>query len=89
MCLFTFAGDYQILNELTHNLKTNAPQVKIKDFKKDKFTSMNEIDNSNLSMQSSVLTDVSEAQLDSSACITSSINVSVASESKCTIKILN
>jgi len=90
VCLFTFAGNYQILNELTHNLKTNAPQVKIKDLKKNKFTSMKEIDNSNLSIQSSVLTtDVSETQFDSSACITSSIDVSVASESKCIIKILN
>lgn len=78
MCLFTFAGDYQILNELTHNLKTNAPQIKIQDLKKkNKFTSMKEIDKSNLSIQSSVLTDVSETQFDSSACITSSIDMSV------------
>lgn len=90
MCLFTFSGDNQILNKLTHNLKINVPQVEIKDLKKDKFTSIKEIDNySNLSMQSSVLTDLSKVELDSSACITNFINVSIASESKCTIKILN
>lgn len=82
--LFVFAGNYQILNELMQNLKANVPQVKIKKLKNDSYksTSLQEVEKSNCNMQSSVLTNVSETQLDSSACITSSNNVTVTSESK-------
>lgn len=84
MCLFAFADDYQILNELIKNLKANVPRVKIGKLKKNlyKSTCLQEIKKSNYNMQSSVLTDVSETQLDSSACITTFNNVSVKSESK-------
>lgn len=84
MYLFAFVGNYKILNELMQNLRTDVPRVKIEDHKKElhKFTSWRESEKSNNSNQSSVLTDVSEMQFDSSACITNSINVSVTSESK-------
>jgi len=84
MCLFAFADNYQILNELMQNLKANVPRVKIGKLKNDlyKSTSLQEDEKSNCNMQFSVLTDVSETQLDSSACIMNSINVSVTSEGK-------
>lgn len=82
--LFAFVDNYQVLNELIQNLRTHVPRVKINDLKKDlhKFTSWRESKKSNHNNQSSVLTDVSEMQFDSSTCITSSINVSVTSKSK-------
>lgn len=84
MYLLVFAGDYQILNKITQNLNDNIPRIKIEDFNKQlhKFASLTEIEKPNHSTQTSVLTDVSETHLDSSACIASSINVSVTSEGK-------
>lgn len=87
--IFVFADNYRILNDIVQNMKADIPRVKIKALKKElhKFTSLKKIEKSNYSIQqTSVSTDESERQLDSSACITN-FNVSVTSKSKYAIKI--